>query len=250
MKHIAQVSIVQPIFKILKNGTGFSIKWLATCRSSLAFCLLLIAYCLLPIRISAQNCSGFVVDNRTVGTTHYLRTATMQMVFRGDYSYDMEFFNNEKGVRARVTSKNGVEFNQGDELIFVDANNQRKTYRFIEMGDVVGRVYQNVLQLDVAAMTWFSEGGITTFYILSKATYEMRKFTMPDNRQAEFKALATCFLQTLDKSKVKNETINTESSGLKPSAPTASTPSVSNGGTGQIVFRKADIGPIDPEIGD
>ena len=77
--------------------------------------------------IKAQNCNGLITDNRLVGNTHYLYTVNMTLIFRGDYTYEMEFFNNEKGISARITSKNGVEFNQGDEMIFVDANNTRKT---------------------------------------------------------------------------------------------------------------------------
>ena len=177
----------------------------------------------------------------------------MTLILRGDYTYEMEFFNNEKGVSGRVTSKNGVEFNQGDEMIFVDANNTRKTYRFVDLGDVKGRVYQNTLQLDMAAMAWFSQNTITTFYILSKVTYEMRKFTIPDIRQVEFKNLATCFAATLDKSKVNNTTVNTESAGFKPQPQAGvqtTTGSPSGGGQGGG-YRKADISQLnDKELAD
>ena len=192
--------------------------------------------------LNAQNCSLLILDNRVVGNTHFLRSATTTMILRGDYSYSVEFFNDEKGVQARVTAKNAIELNQGDELIFADVNNNRKTYRFVNMSDLTGpKTYQNVLQLDMAAMQWFSENTVTTIHILSKATYEMRKFTLPDNRQAELKNITTCFNQTLDKSKVKNVTVSTETGGFKPSAnPAVANPSVSGGNPSQAV-RKADI---------
>ena len=204
-----------------------------------------------PLSISAQNCSGMIIDNRVVGNTHFLRAATMTLIVRGDYSYELEFSNNEKGVSARITSKNGVEFNQGDEMIFVDVNNTRKTYRFVEMGDVRGRIFQNVLQLDMPAMAWFSETTITTFYILSKVTYEMRKFTIPDNRQVEFKNLASCFIQSLDKTKVKNVTVNTESAGFKPQPQATSAAAGGSNTAGGQVVRKADISQLnDKELAD
>ena len=42
----------------------------------------------------------------------------------------------EKGILAKVFSKGGVDFNQGDELIFMDQAKIRRSYRFIEMGEV------------------------------------------------------------------------------------------------------------------
>ena len=74
----------------------------------LFICFLSFAFLKAPLSINAQNCNGMITENRVVGNTHFLRTANMTLVLRGDYTYEMEFFNNEKGVAARITSKNGV----------------------------------------------------------------------------------------------------------------------------------------------
>ena len=221
---------------------------------NILFYTVLLIVSFIPLSIEAQNCAGLLPDNRVVGSTHYLRSSSITMIIRGDYSYNLELFNNEKGVQARVTSKNGVELNQNDEIIFANVNNNRMTYRFVEMGDLLSaKTYQNVLQLDVAAVTWLAENNVATVYILSKTTYEMRKLTIPDIRQTEIRSVAVCFNQTLDKSRVKNSVISTESTGFKQSAGT--TPSVSNAGGvagGQsTVVRKADINQLnDQELKD
>ena len=220
-------------------------------RNFLSLSVLFIAT-LIPLSIGAQNCGGLLPDNRVVGNTHYLRSSSITMIIRGDYSYNIEFFNNEKGVHARVTSKNGIELNQNDEIIFADANNNRKTYRFIEMGDLISpKTYQNVLQLDVAATSWFAENNVATVYLLSKTTYELRKLTIPDIRQAEFRSVSVCFNQTLDKSKVQNTVVNTTSTGFKPAAGTTPSVSGTNANGQPNVIRKADISQLnDQELND
>ena len=70
--------------------------------------------------IHAQNCSGQIADDKVIEGIHILRTNAITMVVRGNYSYSIELINDNKGVTATVYSKNGVEFNQDDEIIFMD----------------------------------------------------------------------------------------------------------------------------------
>ena len=156
----------------------------------------------------AQNCGSIITENKNIGGTQILKSKQQMMVVRGTYSYSLEFINTEKGVLANVYSKSGVEFNQDDEIIFMDKNKTRKSYRFIEMGELIRRggtpVHQNVLQLDLAALNWFSTALMNTIYIKNNISNKMFKFTVNPNRQAEFKHLATCFNNSLDKTKVRD----------------------------------------------
>jgi hypothetical protein len=86
--------------------------------------------------ITAQNCASVINENKKVAGLHLLTTKPITIVVRGDYSYSLNFANTEDGIVARVFSKAGQEFNQDDEFIFVDKSNTRKSYRFIEMGEV------------------------------------------------------------------------------------------------------------------
>ncbi|MEO0044368.1 MAG: hypothetical protein RL329_3816, partial [Bacteroidota bacterium] len=132
---------------------------------------------LLPILMMSNNaitaqCNGFIIENQTVGNTHFLRSTNQTLVVRGNYVYSMELLTNDKGIFARMVSRNGVEFNQDDEVIFVDATNTRKTYRFVGMSETVNaleKVSQNRLQLDLPALEWLSNQLITTIYIKSNA---------------------------------------------------------------------------------
>ena len=118
--------------------------------------------------LSAQNCAVLIDENITVGGTQILRTKAKKLVVRGDYSYSLVFLHSERGVQAKVNSHNGVEFNQGDEIIFMDNKGKRMSYRFIEMGELSrgtgAPVHHNILQLDIAAIEWFSKTQMTTLY--------------------------------------------------------------------------------------
>jgi len=137
------------------------------------------------------------------------------VVVRGGYSYGMHFSNTEDGVVAVVYSKAGQEINQDDEFIFVDANNKRKSYRFIDMGEVEKEgsvpVYMNTLQLDLPAIDWFSSTNITAIYLRNNISLQMRKLSIPQNRQGELRSNVSCFEKQLDRSMVKNTILaNTE----------------------------------------
>ena len=78
--------------------------------------------------LSAQNCGTVITENKKIGGTQILKTRQQMMVVRGTYSYSLDFTSTEKGVLANVYSKSGVEFNQDDEIIFMDKNKTRKSF--------------------------------------------------------------------------------------------------------------------------
>jgi hypothetical protein len=124
---------------------------------------------LAPTGLSAQDCNTFIEKELTVGGLHLLRTIPLTMVIRGTYTYSIQVINDEKGLRAKVISRAGVEFNQDDEIIFMDVNSVRKGYRFVEMGEMKEEggmpEYHNFLQINLDAIQWFSEVDINTIYI-------------------------------------------------------------------------------------
>ncbi|MCB0636973.1 MAG: hypothetical protein KDC54_10175, partial [Lewinella sp.] len=152
--------------------------------------------------LRSQSCEELIADNRVIGGTHILRSQSQTLVVRGNYTYSMELISDDKGITALVVSKGGIEFNQDDEVIFMDANQTRRSYRFIGMAEINNEggvpIHSNILQLDMTALQWFSNNLITTIYLKNNISNEMRKYTFTENRLREFNQLAGCFYQALD----------------------------------------------------
>ncbi len=117
-------------------------------------------------QVMAQNCAGIIVEDKVIGSMHLLRSSPQTIVVRGTYTYSIDLRNDNAGIVARVYSKGGELFNQNDELIFIDVNNARHSYRFIQMGEMLrdggAPVHQNTLRLDLAAIEWFANNQIAT----------------------------------------------------------------------------------------
>ncbi len=83
--------------------------------------LLLLSLMLLFFAYDTQaQCTSLIDVNKKIGGTHILHAKRQTLVVRGNYTYSIQIINTEKGVMARVISKGGVEFNQDDEVIFMD----------------------------------------------------------------------------------------------------------------------------------
>jgi len=95
-------------------------------QSTLHITLLLLFFNVL----SAQECGKSIAENKTVSGTQVLSTEPFTVIVRGSYSYMLSFHTDEKGITASMYSKGGVIFNQDDEIIFLDGNKNRKSYRF------------------------------------------------------------------------------------------------------------------------
>jgi hypothetical protein len=144
-----------------------------------------------------------------VGGTQLLKTIPEVIIVRGTYTYSVDFRNERNGIFARVYSKGGEIFNQNDELIFIDDKNTRRSFRFVEMGEMSTDggtpAHQNTLALDLASMQWFAENVMTTVFIKNNVKNQMLKFTVNTNRQSEFQSLASCFSQKLNKNLVNDK---------------------------------------------
>ena len=119
------------------------------------------------LHLNAQSCSDYIVDDAVIGGTHVLRSHPTTIVVRGNYSYAIALNSDDKGITATMESSGGVEFNQDDEVIFMDANQVRRSYRFIGMGEMERKggipVHKNVLQLDMTALNWFTNNNMNFF---------------------------------------------------------------------------------------
>ena len=181
----------------------------------------------------SQSCDALIAEDKIIGGAHLLRSHPATLVVRGSYTYSLELMSSDKGITAKIYSKGGVEFNQDDELIFMDINQNRRSFRFVEMGEMnMDRgtpIHMNVVQLDLKAVQWFATSDLLVLYIKNNINKEMRKFTVNTSRQQEFRQLAVCFNEKLDKSKVVDvelpENPAPKSDPSKPvSATTSSTP--------------------------
>jgi len=98
-----------------------------------------------------------------------VKTNWQFLVVRGSYTYGLDLENTEDGIVANFTSKGGVELEEGDEIIFADAAQNREAYRFVDVGEVHSEgglpINTNVLQLDKAAIERFAITRIAVIYI-------------------------------------------------------------------------------------
>ncbi|MCB0579927.1 MAG: hypothetical protein KDD10_11550, partial [Phaeodactylibacter sp.] len=186
---------------------------------SIPFALLIFFCCL--ARNAQSQCETLIAEDKVIDGTHILRTTTQTLVVRGNYTYSMELRSDSKGITAKVYSKAGVEFNQDDEIIFMDVNGMRRSYRFVGMGEMEREggtpVYHNILQLDLAAIQWFAGTGINVLYIKNNISNQMRKFTINESRQSEFSLLVTCFNRRIDKEKVNDVELTDNEIRVEPS---------------------------------
>ena len=196
----------------------------------------------------AQNCSSLISQNKTLSGTQILSTDQFTVIVRGSYSYAMSFNSDERGVTINMYSKGGVTFNLDDEIIFMDANKTRKSYRFVELGfkekQSTTPVHYNTLQLDLEAARWFANNNITIFYIKNNVSNQMRKMTVTGTRQTDIRSFATCFLRSLDEEGVKDVKLTGNDLSTRSKANNANKPISS---TKSKVRAVADISQLNDE---
>ena len=167
--------------------------------------------------ITNSNCKDLIAADETIdGNIQVLKTRTKTLVKRKNYTYTIEFINDQRGIVAKVYSYNGVRLKKGDQIIFMDDSFNRGAYSFIEKGkkamDGETLTHSNILKIDRTAIDWFfksnktlnparyvSNKTITTIYIKDNNKNELRKFTIDESRSATFKQLANCFNLNLAK---------------------------------------------------
>ena len=207
----------------------------------------------------SQSCDALIAEYKIIGGAHLLRSHPATLVVRGSYTYSLELMSSDKGITAKIYSKGGVEFNQDDELIFMDINQNRRSFRFVEMGEMnMDRgtpIHMNVVQLDLKAVQWFATSDLLVLYIKNNINKEMRKFTVNTSRQQEFRQLAVCFNEKLDKSKVVDvelpENPAPKSDPSKPvSATTSSTPTAAKRNVDPSQMTDEELADLRRELHD
>ena len=142
------------------------------------------------------DCKDLIVADETIdGSTQFLKTISLTLVKRGNYSYAIEFINDQSLLVAKINSHSGVKFNKGDQVIFMNDSKTRVAVNFIgkSKSKNENQAHYNFLGIDKKLIDWLSTNIITTIYIKDNIKNEMRKFTINESRQAEFKRLANCF---------------------------------------------------------
>ena len=163
---------------------------------------ILLPILLIPGFATAQDCAKNIKENKKISGVQIANTSQLAVVVRGGYTYFIEFFANEKGVFAKFVSQGGIEFNQDDQVVFVDASGKEKAYKFTGMDELMpGAVptHRNNLRLDLEAMQWLSASNVIGINFINFVDRQKFKFTINADRQSEFKSLATCFYNILEK---------------------------------------------------
>ena len=154
-----------------------------------------------------QDCTSTIKENKKISGLQIVRTDMVTIVVRGGYNYALEFYTDEKGIYGRMTSVGGIEFNQDDQVVFVDFTGQERAYKFISLGEVVpGNVptHRNNLKLDLEAIQWLSGTTITGVNLVNFVDRQKYKFTINPNRQSEFRNLCVCFFNALEINAIKD----------------------------------------------
>ena len=76
--------------------------------------------------VSGQ-CDNAIKEETSFGRINIVKSNWQYLVLRGGYSYGIELINNEKGITGIFTSKGGVSLEQDNDVIFMSADNTRKS---------------------------------------------------------------------------------------------------------------------------
>ena len=162
--------------------------------------------------LSYSQCAEIIKEDKNIGGVQVLSTNPQTIVVRGTYTYSIDFRIENSSIVSKVYSKGGELFNQNDELIFIDDNKNRRSYRFVEMGEMIRDggtpVHQNTLEIDLAALDWFAQNDMEVIFIKNNVKNQMLKFTVNDSRQTDFKNMASCFSSKLDRTKINDKPLS------------------------------------------
>ncbi len=184
---------------------------------------------LFPAVTFGQDCSKVIKENKKISGIQIASSSQLAVVIRSGYTYFIEFYTNEKGVFAKFTSQGGIEFNQDDQVVFVDAAGRERAYKFTGMDELLpGAVptHRNNLKLDLEATQWLAESSIIAINFINFVDRQKYKFTINSDRQSEFKALISCFNGILDKSSV----VDTPGAAVSKPEPSGTAPAAGTGG--------------------
>ena len=106
----------------------------------------------------SQDCSSAIKENKKISGIQIAHSAQLTVVVRGSYNYAINFFTNEKGIFARMTSVGGIEFNQDDQVVFIDDKGQERSYKFIGMANWLRVPFQPTAT--TCCSTWMQYNGL------------------------------------------------------------------------------------------
>jgi len=127
-------------------------------------------------------------ENKVVSGVQIARTTPYTLVVKGDFSYNINFFTDENGIAAKVTTNSGDNINMGDQIIFLDlVSNVQRIFKFVELGEIIkiGSIpyFQNVFRLDIENMNWLAQSQIGYVYMINTALRERRRMTVNETEK-------------------------------------------------------------------
>ncbi len=127
------------------------------------------------------------------GTNSIMESKKFIIVQRGTYSYELKFAMYEQGVLGTIYSNQGERFNPGDELVFVNSENQRVA---LTLGGVENTETQSIatFPLDADMIKWLAASPIQVLYLKNNVRLQMLKFTINEERSSYFHQTMKCFM--------------------------------------------------------
>lgn len=166
----------------------------------------------MPNGNSQTSCSNSFDENNKLSSIHFLKTKTFPIIIRTNHSYRMQLGNGVNGPYLKLLSYGADKLNKNDEVIFVDANQKRQTFVFVQDNESVqekGVTYHtNTLFITSEDMEWFCNNRVDVIFIKFNLLHTMRKFTLEKARSQELNYYSDCFWKTLDKNMIVDKNID------------------------------------------
>lgn len=189
------------------------------------------------INLKAQDCAKLITISKLDNTIHtanvplgivHKKQRMSQWFYEGEVgmlakelyeasagldNYSLEFSNINKDLFGTITSTNMKGINQGDYVIFVNSDNERKFFRFdtvnkyIQVNKKVGKMTRteivgktNTLQFDLASIKWMATNNLAGLYIIDDKKNQIQKITLLPKQIQKIKGIVTCLLNSIDSS--------------------------------------------------
>ncbi len=168
-------------------------------RSLSAILFLIFAW---QLSLPAQRglpCEDLMEPHAQVGERPVFRSRPLVLVVRGQYSYSIVLMRNEAGWMAQFFSRQGQNLQSGDELIFVDAVGERRSFTFVGQSrtrsDRGVPIFSNLLEMEASGLLWLANADLRTLLLRNNQKHEMRNFPIYESRAREFQRLTRCMLE-------------------------------------------------------
>lgn len=160
------------------------------------------------------NCLNLMDENNKVSSIHFLKSKSIPIILRSSHSYRLQLGNGVKGPYIKLFSLGADKLNKNDEVIFIDQNQRRQTFKFADENETINdrgvSIHSNTLYLSKEDMEWFCVNRIDVVFIRFNLLLTMRKFTLEKDRSAELRQLSDCFWKTIDKTMIIDSNVDTK----------------------------------------